>query len=97
LAQLAFLDEDRLFDGHCIRFKGVDGDREVTCGIAVAVLKEYDLDLPRHGLIPAEAFLRSFEKLMIRIHDAARTKYSRGEFEPEGAVRIMIRRRDLAS
>ena len=97
MGQLAFVDEDRLFDGQCIRFKGIDRDQEVTCDIAVAVLKGYDPDLPRHGLIPAEAFLRSFEKLMIRIHDAARTKYSRGEFEPEGAVRIMVRRRDLAS
>jgi Protein of unknown function (DUF1488) len=97
MGQLAFVDEDRLFDGHCIRFKGIDRDQEVTCGITIAALKECDRDLPRHGLIPAEVFLHSFEKRIIPIHDAARTKYSRGEFETEGAVRIMVRRRDLAS
>ena len=65
MGQLAFVDEDRLFDGHCIRFKGIDRDQEVTCGITIAALKECDRDLPRHGLIPAEVFLHSFEKRII--------------------------------
>ena len=96
MGELAFLQEDRLFDGECVRFKGVDGDREVTCGVTLVALKECDPELPRHGLIPAEAFLSSFDKLVIPIHDAARAKYSRGEFESEGAVEIMVHRRDLA-
>ena len=96
MGQLAFVDENRLFDGTCIRFKGVDGKREVTCGVTLVALKEYDPDLQRHGLVPAEAFLSSFQKLLIPIHDAARIKYSRGEFETEGDIEIMVHRSDLA-
>jgi len=32
---------------------------------------------------------------MVAIHDAARRKYDRGDFEPEGAGRIMVHRRNL--
>jgi hypothetical protein len=96
MGQLAFLDEDAHFDGKCVRFKGVDGKREVTCGVTIVALKECDPTLQRHGLVPAEAFLASFAKLMIAIHDAARGKYSRGEFETEGTVEIMVHRRDLS-
>ena len=96
MGQLAFVDENRLFDGTCIRFKGIDRDREVMCGVTIVALKECDRDLQRYGLVPAEAFLASFAKLMIPIHDAARTKYSRGEFETEGDIEIMVHRSDLA-
>ncbi len=97
MSQLAFLGEDRLFDGECIRFKGFDGRDEVACGVTVTALKECDADLQRHGLVPAEAFLDSFEKHLVVIHDAARRKYERGDFESEGRVRIMVHRRDLLS
>ncbi|WP_368904373.1 DUF1488 family protein [Taklimakanibacter lacteus] len=96
MGQLAFLDEDRLFDGQCVRFKGFDGEDEVLCGVTIAALKECDSSLQRHGLVPAEAFLASFEKLAIAIHDAARCKHERGEFESEGGVRVMVHRRDLS-
>jgi Protein of unknown function (DUF1488) len=96
MGQLAFLEEDKLFDGYCVRFKGRDGTNEVVCGVTIAALKECDSGLQRHGLVPAEAFLASFEKLMIAIHDCARHKYNSGEFESEGPVRIMVHRRDLS-
>ena len=96
MGQLAFLDDERLFDGDCIRFKGVDGDREVLCGVTIVALKECDPALQRHGLVPAESFLASYEKLIVTIHDAARQKYSLGAFESEGPVEIMVHRRDLA-
>ena len=96
MGQIAFVEEDRLFDGKCVRFRGMDGDREVKCGVTLVALKECDPNLQRYGLVPAEAFLSSYDKLMIQIHDAARAKYSRGEFETEGEVQIMVHRRDLA-
>lgn len=96
MTQLAFPGDDKLFDGRCIRFKGLDGRSEVICGVTVAALKECDLNLQRHGLIPAEVFLASFEKFLIPIHDAARRKYDRREFESDGAVLIMVHRRDLS-
>ncbi len=86
------MNEERLFDGQCVRFTGFDGKNEVT----IAALKECDPALQRHGLVPAEAFFASFEKLAIVIHDTARRKYGRGEFETEGDVRIMAHRRDLS-
>ena len=96
MGQLAFSEEDKLFDGHCVRFTGRDGNNEVICDVTITALKEYDSELQRHGRVPAEAFLASGEKLMIAIHDSARRKYDRGEFESEGAVRIMVHRRDLS-
>ncbi|QIG51028.1 DUF1488 domain-containing protein [Nordella sp. HKS 07] len=96
MGQLAFLDEDRRFDGQCIRFMGIDGKDEVTCGVTTAALKECDPHMQRHGLIPSEAFFEAFERLIVAIHDAARSKYERGEFEPEGSVRIVVHRRDLS-
>jgi Protein of unknown function (DUF1488) len=96
MGQLAFLNEDKLFDGEVIRFTGFDGKDEVTCGVTIAALKAGDPGLQRHGLIPAEAFLASFDALLVAIHDAARRKYQRGEFESEGGVRIVVHRRDLS-
>jgi hypothetical protein len=96
MGQLAFVDDDRLFDGECIRFRGVDGGRQVACGVTIVALKECDPALQRHGLVPAESFLASYEKLIIPIHDAARRKYSLGAFETGGPVEIMVHRRDLA-
>jgi len=96
MGQLAFLDEDRLFDGQCIRFMGFDSTDEVTCGVTVAALKACDPGLQRHGLVPAETFLASFDGLLVAIHDAARRKYDRGKFESEGDLRIVVHRRDLS-
>ena len=96
MGQLAFVDEDKLFDGQCIRFTGFDGKDEVICGVTIAALKACDPGLQRHGLVPAEAFLASFEGLLVAIHDAARRKYDRAEFESEGDVRVVVHRRDLS-
>src|SRR4051794_2997896 len=96
MGQLAFVDDDRLFDGTCVRFTGMDGDRRVTCGVTIVALKECDPGLQRHGLVPAESFLASFDKLIVPIHHAARRKYSEGAVEAEGAVEIMVHQRDLA-
>jgi hypothetical protein len=96
MGQLAFLDEDRLFDGQYIRFTGFDGKDEVTCGVTIAALKACDPRLQRYGLVPAEAFLESYNGLLVAIHDAARRKYDRSEFESDGDVRIVVHRRDLS-
>jgi hypothetical protein len=95
MGQLAFVDDDMLFDGECIRFKGVDGEVEVLCGVTLNALQHCDPALPRHGLVAAESFLATFEKLMTDIHQAARAKYLRGEFETGSPIKVMIRRRDL--
>jgi Protein of unknown function (DUF1488) len=95
LGTLSFLDDTPLFDGDCVRFVGVDGGEHVVCGITTYALKYCAPDLPHYGLLPAEAFTSVFEKLIVDIHHAARTKYERGDFEPEGAIRIMIHRKDI--
>ena len=59
---LAFVDEDRHFDGHCVRFQGKDGAASICCAITAAALKEQDRHLPRHGLVPAEMFLEAFDR-----------------------------------
>lgn len=96
MAQLAFLDDNRLFDGECIRFTGTDGDEEVLCGVTLYALQHCDPDLPRHGLVSSEAFLAAFDKLLTRIHQAAREKHARGHRESGGPVQIMVHRQDLA-
>ena len=96
MGQLAFLDDDRLFDGECIRFTGRDGGEAVMCGVTLYALQHCDPDLPRHGLVGAESFLASFDKLLTAIHHAARDKYSRGLHEAEGPIRILVHRQDLA-
>ena len=92
---LAFVDEDRHFDGHCVRFQGKDGAASICCAITAAALKEQDRHLPRHGLVPAEMFLDAFDRHQIAIHDAARRKYHAGHVEPAGEIRILIHRQDL--
>ena len=96
MPQLAFLEEDRLFDGECIRFKGFDGEMDVTCGVTLYALQHCDPDLPKHGLVSSEAFLAAFDKLLTEIHQAARTKHARGLYEAEGTVKIMVHRQDLS-
>jgi uncharacterized protein DUF1488 len=95
MAELAFLDEFRLFDGNCVRFYGHDGGHKVLCGVTVEALKRCDPSLPRNGLVPAEEFLKAFERLMVDIHDTARAKHAKGEIEPDGDIKVLIKRRDL--
>jgi hypothetical protein len=96
MAQLAFVDNDELFDGECVRFTGTDDHQKILCGVTTAALLARDTSLPRHGLLPAEVFLSAYERFAMEIHAAARLKYARGEFEKEHAVRILVHRRDLA-
>ena len=96
MGQLAFLDEDKLFDGQCIRFKGIDAGEEVLCGVTIFALQHCDPDLPKHGLVSAEAFLAAFDKLLTQIHHAARNKHAKGLHESDGPVKIMVHRQDLA-
>ncbi len=58
MAQLAFLDDDKLFDGECIRFTGSDWPEKVLCGVTTAALISRDESLQRHGLLPAKTFLK---------------------------------------
>jgi hypothetical protein len=95
MAELAFLDEFRLFDGNCVRFHGHEGHHQVLCGVTVEALKRCDPDLPRNGLVPAEEFLKAFERHLVDIHDTARAKYARGQFESGGDIQVLIRRHDL--
>jgi hypothetical protein len=96
MGQLAFLDEDRLFDGECVRFRGRDGENDVMCGVTLYALQHCDHHLPKHGLISSEAFLAAFDRLLTVIHHAAREKHARGLHETEGPVKIMVHRQDLS-
>lgn len=97
MPELAFLDDFRLFDGNCVRFHGHDGSRVVLCGVTAEALKRCDPHLPSTGLVPAEEFLNAFERLLVKIHNSARAKYAKGQFESEGEVEVLITRRDLLS
>jgi hypothetical protein len=96
VGKLSFSNDAPFFDGDCVRFIGVDGEKNVTCGVTTYALKHCDPSLPHYGLLPAEAFIAAFEKLLADIHDAARIKYENGKFEPEGSIRVMVHREDIA-
>jgi Protein of unknown function (DUF1488) len=96
MSTLSFLNDTPLFDGDCVRFIGVDGKENVVCGVTTFALKHCDPSLPHYGLLPAEAFIAAYEKLMVDIHHAARTKYENGKFETEGPVRVIVHREDIA-
>jgi hypothetical protein len=96
MTQLAFLREDRHFDGSCIRFVGHDGSEEIVCGVTLYALQQRDPQLPKHGLISSDAFMAAFDRHLTDIHQAAREKHARGQFENEGPVRIMVHRQDLS-
>jgi hypothetical protein len=96
MGQLAFLGDERLFDGQCIRFTGQDGLDIVVCGVTTYALQEAARHLSRHGLIGSEEFLAAYDRLLTDIHQAARLKYERGQFETEGPVKIMVHRQDLS-
>lgn len=94
MGQLVFSSDDRLFDGKCVRFVGMDGHEEILCGVTVFALKHHDPDLPLEGLLPSELFLKAYDEMLIEIHDMVRHKYADGKFEPEGSVRIMVHDED---
>ena len=96
MSTLSFLNDAPLFDGDYVQFTGVDGRENVVCGVTTFALKHCDPSLPHYGLLPAEAFLAAYEKLMIDIHHAARIKYENGKLETEGPVRVMVHREDIA-
>ena len=70
MTDLAFLDDFRFFDGDCVRFRAQAGEREVICGITPEALMALDPGLPRHRLVPAEAFLAAFDRMALTIHQA---------------------------
>jgi hypothetical protein len=96
MGTLSFSENRPLFDGDCVRFVGVDDEEQIVCGVTTYALKHCTPGLPHHGLLPAEAFLSAFEKLMEHIHHAARRKYENGGLEAEGAVQVMVHRQDIA-
>jgi hypothetical protein len=96
MRQLAFVDEDKLFDGEYIRFWGYDGSERVTCAVTLYALQHCDPNLPRHGLVSSDAFLASFERLQTAIHHVARQKYASDQFESTGPIKVLIHRRDLS-
>lgn len=95
MAQLAFIEDDQLFDGECVRFTGFDGQEHILCGVTTAALKFRDPGMQHYGLVPAESFLAAFDKFMIEIHAIARAKHERREFEAEGPLRIIVHKADL--
>jgi hypothetical protein len=92
--KLAFTDDFKLFDGECVRFRGYDGERQVMCGVTAYALKHHNPALPGEGLLPAEAFLATYERLMPQIHTIARRKYAEGKTEGEGEVEVMVHAND---
>ncbi len=94
MGELAFLDESRLFDGECVRFTGHDGEHEVMCGVTIYALKRHAPELPTEGLLPAEVFLRTYDRLAPHIHTIARRKHAAGAVEGEGEVEIMVHAND---
>lgn len=95
MSQLVFSDDDRLFDGECVRFKGRAGNEEILCGVTVYALKHHCPGLPMEGLLPAELFLEAYDRLAQEIHHVARGKYDAGDFETSGPVRVMVHDHDF--
>jgi hypothetical protein len=79
----------------CVRFQGHDGNRKVLCGVTAEALKRCDPNLPHTGLIPAEEFLKAFERLLSQVHGAARLKHAKGQFERQGDIEVLVKRHDL--
>ena len=95
MTQLAFTQEDRLFDGACVRFEGRDHGRTVRCGVTIYALKHHQPDLPSEGLLPGELFLEAYDRLAAEIHHVARRKYEAGDFETCGPVEVMVHDHDF--
>ena len=96
MAQLVFSDDDRLFDGQCVRFKGRLGVKDVTCGVTIYALKHHCPELPMDGLLPGELFLEAYDRLAADIHHVARRKYEAGLFEENGPVQLMVHDHDFS-
>ncbi|MGI9482777.1 MAG: DUF1488 family protein [Hyphomicrobiales bacterium] len=94
MGTLVFSDDFRLFDGECVRFHGVDGGRQVLCGVTTYALKHHVPGLPLEGLLPGELFLEAYDKHVAAIHEVARRKYSTGSFEKSGDVEVMVHDHD---
>ena len=95
MGTLSFPNDAPHFDGDCVRFTGVDGKKNVVCGVTDLALKQCDPRLPHYGLVPAEAFMAAYEKRKAQIHQVARSKYENGKFEAEGPVRVMVHGEDI--
>ncbi|MGE3832436.1 MAG: DUF1488 family protein [Parvibaculaceae bacterium] len=95
MGRLVFLDEAH-FDGRHVRFIGIDAGKSILCGVTANALKYCNCGLPHYGLIPAEDFVAAYQRRMIDIHHIAAEKHEKGEFEPQGDIRVVIHRRDLA-
>ncbi|MEE4235126.1 MAG: DUF1488 family protein [Anderseniella sp.] len=95
MAHLVFSDDERLFDGQCVRFKGCAAGKDVQCGVTVYALKHHCPELPVDGLLPGELFLEAYDRLASDIHHAARRKYEAGEFETGSPVMIMVHDHDF--
>jgi hypothetical protein len=90
MGQLTFSTDERMFDGKCVRFVGLDGGDEVLCGVTVYAMKHHHPDLPVDGLLPAELFLKAYDEMAVKIHAIARQKYAAGQTEQLGPVAIMV-------
>jgi hypothetical protein len=97
MKQLAFVDDDKLFDGEYVRFWGYDGSEKVTCAVTLYALQYCDVALPKHGLISSDDFIASFERLQTAIHHAAREKYKLNLIEPGGPIKVLVHRQDLSA
>jgi hypothetical protein len=95
MTELAFVSDDRLFDGHLIRFAALAGDRRVTCAVTLVALKQLDPSLPHEGLLPSELFVEAYDRHMTDIHHICRLKHARGDFETEGDIDIVVHRTDV--
>ena len=94
MGKLIFL-SDADFDGEHVRFVVQDHGGTIQCGVTANALKYCNCGLPHYGLIPAEEFVAAYRKRRKDIHKIVTEKHARGEFEPEGEIRILVHRRDL--
>ncbi len=92
---LSFPDDHGHFDGKCVRFKALCGQRDVACGVTIYALKHRVSHLPLEGLLPAEAFLKAYKRGLDEIHEIANAKFQSRTYEPEGDVEIMVHDHDF--
>ncbi len=95
MSTLQFPVEPAHFDGECVRFRAVAGQRDITCGVTIYALKHRCSHLPLEGLLPAEAFLQAYSDGQSEIHKIARAKFDVRSYEPEGDVEIMVHDQDF--
>ncbi|MFO1089951.1 MAG: DUF1488 family protein [Hyphomicrobiales bacterium] len=95
MSELAFTSDERLFDGHLVRFAGTSGDRKVRCAVTLIALKQLDPSLPHEGLLPSDLFVSAYDRHMTDIHHICRQKHARGDYETEGEIDIVVHRADV--